>query len=267
MTVILLRVLRSCALSVVIATSAMAAVRADVPAANAGFDNPFCAAVGRLFPWDRVRNVPADGATSTYALLLWTKARSNLSGRLTLVDAFNAWSVDVPKLSIPKSASDRGATLPFLVEFEHQTTLKMNFVDAVGIDNAPLADCPSYVQGVNSAADWPPGTTLDASTPTLRARFVQSLSGNCAQPYVPLKMTKGTEPLVGLYGDRPRDTDIQVFVDSTGRVVDTRVWKSSGVEGLDASAIGAAESSTFTPAEFLCTPVVSDGIFTWTYKP
>jgi len=260
--------LRSCVLSLVVAASAIAAVRADVPPANAGFDNPFCAAVGQLFPWDRVLNVPADGATNVYALLLWTKARSNLSGRLTLVDAFNAWSVDIPNLTIPKGASDRGATLPLFVSFEHQAALKVNFVDAVSIDGAPMTDCPSYVQEVNSAADWPSGTTLDpSSVPTLHARFVQSLSGNCAQPYVPLKMTKGTEPLVGLYGDRPRDTDVQVFVDSTGRVVDTRIWKSSGVEGLDASAIGAAENSTFSPAEFLCTPVVSDGIFTWTYKP
>jgi TonB family protein len=50
---------------------------------------------------------------------------------------------------------------------------------------------------------------------------------------------------------------VEAFVDSNGYVVNTEIRRSSGVDGIDEAAVSAVQFSTFRPATFLCTPVVS----------
>lgn len=45
------------------------------------------------------------------------------------------------------------------------------------------------------------------------------------------------------------------------------VYKSSGIEGFDDAALGAAEASTYEPAMFFCTPVVGEYFFNFGYRP
>jgi TonB family protein len=79
-------------------------------------------------------------------------------------------------------------------------------------------------------------------------------------------MTRSVLAHVGLYGNTPRDVEIHVYIDSDGRVIKANIEKSSGVDGLDMTALSDVRSSTFAPATFLCTPVVSDFIFSYHYQ-
>ena len=56
-------------------------------------------------------------------------------------------------------------------------------------------------------------------------------------------------------------------IDSSGALVQTDVYRSSGVEGLDDAAVGAVQASTYAPAQFLCTPVVGVSVFNLQYSP
>jgi hypothetical protein len=233
-------------------------------------NNPFCPAVGWVVAWDRRKNVPAsDGASDEYALFLWVKANSEFSARLTLVDSTSAFSVDIPRVTIPIGDASRNVRWPFLISFDHPLSIRYDFVDSVGIDENAMTDCPSFVQTVS------PMKTGDASEAQessgfgiLSARFVQNLPPlSCANMYAELKIPNAVSPLVGHYGDLAKSTEVEVFVDSSGAVVETRISKSSGVEGLDAAALGGSQQSTYKPAQFLCTPVVSEGFLTFDYQP
>jgi hypothetical protein len=56
------------------------------------------------------------------------------------------------------------------------------------------------------------------------------------------------------------------FIDSAGHAIRTEIWQSSGVPGIDATALAEAQGSTYAPAQFFCTPVVSIAVFPITYK-
>ena len=251
-----------------IASVSRGPVAADNPPPNVNWDNPFCAAVGRLVPWDRQRSVPVDGPSDEYALFLWSNALSTFSVKMTMVDSSSAFTVDIPKVTIPKDKIGHNLRWPWLINFDHSVSILAEFVDAVSIDGQPMRDCPSFVQTVDPFKQWSMSTVPARSDfESVGARFLQKLPPlPCGKIFTAATGT-GYSPLVGHFGDRPRATDIEVFIDSAGTVVDTRIWSSSGVDGLDEAARGAAQISTYKPAVFLCTPVVSYGIFRFEYQP
>ena len=79
-------------------------------------------------------------------------------------------------------------------------------------------------------------------------------------------LAKPFEPVTGFYGYRTRTAQIATFIDSAGHAIRTEIWQSSGVPGIDDTALAEAQGSTYEPAQFLCTPVVSIAIFSITYE-
>jgi hypothetical protein len=79
-------------------------------------------------------------------------------------------------------------------------------------------------------------------------------------------LAKSFTPVSGFYGYQSRTAQIAAFIDSAGHAIRTEVWQSSGVPGIDATALAEVQGSTYEPAQFLCTPVVSIAIFPITYE-
>jgi TonB family protein len=74
-------------------------------------------------------------------------------------------------------------------------------------------------------------------------------------------------PIVGFYGNDVHTTVVHVYIDSDGNPAKASIERSSGVEGLDAAALGGVQQGKFKPAEFLCVPVVSEMSIDMRYHP
>lgn len=231
--------------------------------------NPFCAVVGEVVPWDLERNAPSDGLSDTYAVFLWAQATREFSARMTLVDSASAFTAEIPTVTVTGSSAGQNVRWPYLISFDRPVALSDEFVDSVSVDGGPATNCPSFVQTVRSPKDWDAAKTPERSAfGRTAARFLQKLPPlSCGSVYTYASTKHTYEPLVGRYGDLRKSVEVEVFIDSNGSVVDTRIWNSSGVEGLDDAGLAGAQRSSFKPAAFLCTPVVSISILQFDYQP
>jgi hypothetical protein len=242
--------------------------RADLPR-DSEWINPFCDASAVLIPWNKDRNASVEGPSDTFALFVWAHAKSNYAARVTLVADGDAYSVTLPRTAIGSAPAGTFAKTAYLVSIDHYIDVGEYFVDGVGVDGAQVGDCPSFVKGVAPLGQF--GADLSTPVPAftrVNGVYAQALPKlTCASPYTQADTLKPYSPLVGYYGDHTRSAEVEVFVDSAGGVVKTTIWRSSGVDGLDAAALGAAQFSTYRAAQFLCTPVVSSEFVEVKYKP
>ena len=246
-----------------------AAIDSDIPRSQTGdWENPFCGASAIVVPWNAKTNVASNGASQTYAVYVWTEAKSNYAARLTLVSPDAAYAVSIPPTQVPAGADLRSRRSAFLVSLPQKIEIEEYFVDAVGIDGAPMTDCPSLVKEVDGAIGTDASVVAPAAFARLDAEFAQKLAvPACGSRYTSLTLSKFAPTIVGRYGEEQKVVEIEAFVDSAGHVVKAEVWRSSGIEGLDYTAMAQFEQSSYRPATFLCTPVVSNGIFGIRYEP
>lgn len=240
----------------------------DLPVGNR-WNNPFCDASAIVVAWDKAKGAPYDGPSATYALFLWGRGTSDFNARVTLVGGEFAYSIDVPRATISKATAGVSSPSAYLISLWSVVSIDRYFVDGVGLDGGKIADCPSFVKAVEPLEDVGAEVGALPSTFThLDAHLLQRLPPlACGEVYTRLSAAKPFTPVVGYFGDRPRSAEVEAFVDSSGQVVKTEIARSSGVDGIDAAAIAAVQYSTYKPARFLCTPVVSSGIFKVTYQP
>jgi TonB family protein len=235
-------------------------------------DNPFCAASVVVYPWDADGNVPAAlPESANYLVRLSADGKRSVTARITFIADDGAYTATVTNAPLNAQQSGDAMTAPYLVHFEKAVDASVAFVDGVSVDGAEMTTCPSFVQNIDAYKPGP-GDPATLSAPARDAHvtgaFLQDLPAQtCAKSYTPPEMKKSADAIVGEYGNVARDTDVHVFIDSNGNVVRTEVYRSSGVEGLDDAALGAAQATTFKPATFLCIPVVSDFIMTVQYAP
>ena len=181
----------------------------------------------------------------------------------------SAFAAEIPPVTVAGSSAGQNVRWPYLISFDRPVAVSAQFVDSVSVDGGPATNCPSFVQTVRPAKDWDATKIPERSAfGRTAARFLQILPPlSCGRVYTYASTKHAYEPLVGQYGDLRKSVEVEVFIDSDGIVVDTRIWSSSGVEGLDDAGLAGAQRSTFTPAEFLCTPVVSISILQFDYQP
>ena len=132
----------------------------------------------------------------------------------------------------------------------------------------PVNDCPSFVKEVRAPTESEASLiAAPASFVQVDARLLQTLPAQpCGAIYKGPALAKPFEPVTGFYGYRPRTAQIAVFVDSAGHAIRTEIWQSSGVPGIDDTALAEVQGSTYEPAQFLCTPVDSITLFSITYE-
>lgn len=229
--------------------------------------SPFCGATLWMVPWNLGADAPLHGSHSAdYMLELYAEGKRDIAARVTMITDSDAYSVTVPAVTLQTLAGETDKVVaPIHVRFETAQTVKYAFVDGVGLDGADVADCPSDVQDVipYSGSGQP---HMGFHAQTIAAKFLQALPQlTCGKVYTEPRITKDNGSIVGHYGNAPRETTVHIYLDSNGTVLRTSIEKSSGVEGLDLAALGAARVSEFAPATFLCTPVVSELFMTYTY--
>jgi TonB family protein len=245
-----------------------AAVPADIPRGSQ-WENPFCNGSAVVVPWDEAQNAAAyESSGKTVAVFLWVNADSDYAARVTLIGNGAAYTVDIPRTPVPASTAGTRLRYAYLVSLPSPIVLDHYFVDAAGVDGAPVSDCPSFVKGVDSPNESDSSLiAAPASFTHVEAKLVQTIpSPSCGAIYKGPKLAKPFEPVIGFYGYQARTAQVAAFIDSAGHAIRTEIWQSSGVPGIDANALAEAQGSSYEPAQFLCTPVVSIAIFSVTYE-
>lgn len=245
----------------------MRAIAADT------WQNPFCNGLVYVVPWNTVSNSPSVKVQSDrYLLSLWANGRTDVAASVTLITSTDAYSVPIKRTSLLREGgTDDYYAEPILVSFDKPVDVGFAYVDQIGVDGAAPAACPSVVQSVKPFAvdpahpfDMP---SVGSDVTPIAATYLQPLpSLKCGHVYSDAEI-EGSAPLVGHYGDRRRSTVVDAFIDSDGRAAKVKIEESSGVEGLDDAALGGVQQAQFKPAEFLCTPVVSEMSVRMDYDP
>ena len=207
------------------------------------FDNPFCGAVAHVAAL-------ADG--SGYAVELGASGGNTIDAHVTLVgatDAYDAYLTGQPLVGTP---DDREAS-PVVVKLPTTARIKYFFVDSYTLDGGKVIDCPSYVFELSrDTVDAPPNVA------GITAKHLQALGAlSCGHVYTPPRLHGQFQSAIGDYGNKPLTVLGQAYIDSNGYSVREKLLQSSGVEGVDQYELGAIHEHQFTPATFLCTPVVS----------
>lgn len=243
------------------------------PARAAGdpWNNPFCAASVSAFAWDAAADAPVKGrgAATHYAMSLTADGRTTVAGRVVLIADEGAYAVEIPVTDLLRQGGTDDFYAPaMMVAFDKPVDVRYAYVDRVGVDGAAPADCPTVVSPVEPYDQAQQGAPpAMAGVAPLHAAFLQPLPAlTCGGAYRDPQIL-GQGPLVGHFGDERRTTVVKVYIDSNGLPLKETIEKSSGVDGLDDAAIGGVQRSRFKPAEFLCTPVVSEMLIDMDYVP
>lgn len=186
-----------------------------------------------------------------YGLTLGVAEGASVDAHVTLVGATDAFDAHVnAALTGPP---DDLETAPVVVDVPPEAKVAYYFVDSFAIDGGSSTSCPSYISGVGDATF---GGTGEPST--IVAQHLQALGSlKCGNVYVGPEVRGQLESAVGAYGNQPLTVVGRAYLDSNGHSVREDIVHSSGVEGMDAYLLGALHEHEFTPAKFLCTPVVS----------
>jgi hypothetical protein len=197
-----------------------------------------------------------------YALALFAEKGTTLAAHVTLVSKTDAYDVAVPDANLSGPLTDRELE-PLIVTLPSADSIEYFFVDSFAADGGQSVMCPSYVFPIGDAiSDTSNGLTVVA------ARHLQSLGKlACGAMYRPAGAGRDGGTVIGHYGNQRLSTRYRVFVDSNGHAAGTKLLASSGVTGVDVTALGAAEGQQYVPAQFLCTPVVGEIDMQMDYDP
>ncbi|HEY5425509.1 MAG TPA: energy transducer TonB [Candidatus Tumulicola sp.] len=186
-----------------------------------------------------------------------------LSVHVTMIGDSGAYDAYVADTTLVPGSSGFNLPKRTVVKLPAGAVVKYAYVDSYIVAGAPKIDCPSQPSKIAAST---PGVNLDATT-YVSATFLQTLPPlPCGVMYAPPHV-RGYSPRTGYWGNKPLTTKVHGFINSDGRVVQMSVYKSSGVDGIDDEAMASAQHSTYAPATFLCTPVVGDYLFSFTYRP
>lgn len=242
-------------------------------AAAESWDNPFCAGLVEVMPWNVAANAPSThAANDRYVLQLFANGKTDVAGTVTLITSDSAYSVAIARTDLLRVAGrDDFYAEPILVAFDKPVEVQYAYVDQIGVDGAAPAACPTVVREVHPfTADA--GNEFDVSVggdvKPVNATYLQALPPlACGRAYVPSGLPRGAGAVVGVYGNARKTTVVRIFIDSNGIPSGASIERSSGIQGLDDNVIGLVEHTRYTPAKFLCTPVVSEMSIEMDYNP
>jgi hypothetical protein len=254
-----------------------------------GHLDPLCAVGANLMPWDASTNSPQSGPTSTYRLVLTSqKPGSVLDAHITLVDDSGLYLARIRNGALAGAAYQQ-QTQPFLVTFPKPVTAQYVFVSAYYVDDSPQVACPTEISYVRPASGKA-ALSAPAVGSIIVATFAKPLPAlPCGNVYTDPRIVKNAAhaPNLNVYSDPVTDvhyrgdaredssevlnieyreqTDVVVFLDINGAVVDTYLQRSTNLP-YEKEALTASQTSTYAPATFLCQPTVGSYLFQATYK-
>lgn len=226
---------------------------ADAPPAAWKYDNPFCGVIAAVAPL---------GNSGRYGLTLFAQQGMTLEAHVTLVSDTDAYDVTVPDTNLSGPITDRQME-PVVVTLPAKDAIKYYFVDSYAPDRGASVSCPSYVFPLDD-----PVADASSGVPSIEAKHLQSLGKlACGAMYRPPSGGGNDLGAMGHFGNRRLTTEYRVFIDSNGRDVGQKLLASSGVDALDAAARGNLQNHQYSPAQFLCTPVVGEIDIRLDYDP
>jgi hypothetical protein len=264
-------------------------VARPIPAAAS---NVFCGADASWVPWDASRNAPVPAGSTTESamrVVLYTPAASRANALLTFITSDSAYQATVSGVAMHASAGGGDyQSDPFLITFPKTIDAQFAYVDSFSLDNASLAACPSFVNQVDAYGAPPRANTAlpslhrITSTPamprsyaTVAATMLMALPTlSCGAVYTPAKMAllphsdwSVQDEMASYFTGRAGTTAIVgIAITSDGKPIQTQLVQSSGNQITDTEALDQARTETYSPAQFLCTPVVSLMFMTFQQK-
>ena len=229
------------------------------PSPSAATENPFC----QVGVWEEGPLVPGG---SDYVVTLDSYFSAVLSAHVTLIADSGAYDASIPDSKFTVDPGYFGPTVPAIVSLPPGTTVRYTFVDSYTVAGKEKVFCPTQPNKTGQRISATTLASVGAAT-HVAATFLQALPPMpCGKMYTDARV-KGYSPRTGFYGNKDLTAEVHVYIDAGGNVVKSSIYKSSGVPGVDDEALSSAEQSTYAAATFLCTPVVSNYLFTFTYQP
>ena len=233
--------------------------------------SPFCPVSAVVIPWDAATDEPAgDAAGTAVALGIFSEKGRVADVHVTLIGDAAAYDAHVSDVELYGRAYDRKSAA-MLVTLPSKLAIRYAYVDSYALDGSAQTSCPSAVEAVNV---WKAGASGDRpgrpdSRASIAATYLQALPAlPCGKVFTPAKVAKAAKDFkgIGYYGAGDRTAEIRIYLDSKGNLLQSYVYKTSGIAGVDSYALLEAQATTYTPATFLCTPVVSDYLFSVKYE-
>lgn len=254
--------------------------------------NAFCGADASYVPWDVARNAPAAADStgeSAMRVVLYTSQAASADALVTFITRDAAYQAMIAGVKMhAQSGGGDYESDPVLVSFPKTLRVQFAYVDSFSINNGQLSACPSFVNQVDAyGAPIRQNTALPslhrlASVPTMpksyagvAATLLQVLpSLSCGSVYTPAKVAllpqsdwSVQDEMASYYTGRSGTTAIvAVAVTSDGKPLYQQLVHSSGNQITDREALDQARTETYSPAQFLCTPVVSLVFMTFQQK-
>ncbi len=235
----------------------------------AAASNIFCAASVDTMPLDPgTDRLSQAQATTRYAIMLAVRGKKRVAASVTFIGEKNAYIVTIPRSPIfgTKKGHDR-YTEPMLVRFAHPTHVRYAYVDTAAVDGAAAITCPTVPLKPYVPSKMVGKKLIGQSSQRLDATLQQALPPlPCGAVYRQAKIVHSGELYGGEFGVQKRVAKVRVALDSRGKLASVKLVQSSGIEQIDDNLIAAAERSSYKPAMFLCTPIVSEYLLVGTYN-
>jgi hypothetical protein len=228
--------------------------------------DPFCAIHVVGVPWSQASGTASGSAADVMLLSLSSMSGSKLDAHVKLISETDAYDVALTDLALDgqPSAYSTGA---IFVTLPKAATLRYAYVDSYRLDDGPEKSCATEPFDLRS---WEAALQAPLSQPT-SPRFAAALIGPlpplpCGKTYTDAKVARAFQP-PGINVNKTYTVQVGVLIDSEGHPVDTWIDKSSGIARADALAKASALLSQYTPATFLCAPIVHAYLFRVDFAP
>jgi hypothetical protein len=229
--------------------------------------DPFWAIHVAAVPWNQASSAPSSSAADSIVLSLSSMSGSKVDAHVKLISETDAYDAALSDLALDGKPSSH-STAAIFVTLPKATALRYAYVDSYRLDGGPEKSCatePFDLLSWQASRRAPP-----AEAPT-RPRFAAVLNGPlpplpCGKTYTDARVTHAFQP-PGLNVNKTYTVQVGVFLDSDGHPVDTWIYKSSGMDDADALGRISALRSQYTPATFLCTPIVGAYLFRVDFAP
>ena len=195
--------------------------------------------------------------TNTYVATLTAAEKGEYAGSITLFGETQAYEAPFSSLHVDGRAA-LTIMMPAHVRIDYAS------MDTAGPSGAAATSCPTFV--VVRGGAGAPGALAGG-----RDRAMAQVRGKmpdlpCGQIWQNAVMRK--RPDTSMYAPVVKNAraTIHFFVDSDGHVFDPQLLESSGDATVDAQAVTSALTAKFQPAAFLCSPVISETTYTFTFE-
>ncbi len=249
-------------------TLALAQQSPPPPAASQVEPRPdlFCAIHVVGVPWNQASGTVSSGAADVMVLSLSSVSGSKVDAHVKLISETDAYDVAVTDLALDSQPSAH-STGAIFVTLPKAATLRYAYVDSYRLDGGPEKSCATEPFDLRS---WEAALQAPLSQPT-SPRFAAALIGPlpplpCGKTYTDAHVARAFQP-PGINVNKAYTVQVGVLVDSEGHPVDTWIYKSSGIARADAIAKASALLSQYTPATFLCAPIVHAYLFRVDFDP